>query len=66
MRYTVDADLCVGHGRCWTVASAVYTADDEGFNDLKGQLIAVEPGLADVARRGARNCPEGAIELSED
>lgn len=65
MKYRVDPQLCVGHGRCWTVANTVYDADDEGFNNSKGELVTVEAGLEDAARRGARSCPEGAIEIFE-
>lgn len=66
MKYQVDSELCAGHGRCWTVAAAVFEADDDGFEATRGSMVAVPDDLAEVARRGARSCPEGAIELYED
>ncbi|MGW5105912.1 ferredoxin [Nocardia sp. NPDC004123] len=66
MKYRVDQELCAGHGRCWTVATTVYEADDNGFASPVGELITVAAGLEDIARRGARSCPEGAIEVFDD
>lgn len=66
MKYRIDQELCAGHGRCWTVAGIVYDADDNGFAAPAGELITVPTGSEDIARRGARSCPEGAIEVFDD
>jgi ferredoxin len=59
MKVVVDADLCVGHGRCYVLAPDVFGTDDYGHAVV---LIAeVEGALADQARIGADNCPERAI-----
>jgi ferredoxin len=59
MKVVVDADLCVGHGRCYALAPDVFGTDDYGHAVV---LIAeVEGRLADQARIGADNCPERAI-----
>jgi ferredoxin len=59
MKVAVDADLCVGHGRCYALAPDVFGTDDYGHAVV---LIAeVEGTLADQARIGADNCPERAI-----
>jgi ferredoxin len=66
MKVKVDADLCVGHGRCYTVAPSVYEADAEGFNSGRDAVIDVAPGEEDAARVGAKSCPERAITVIED
>ena len=61
-RVRVDADLCTGHGRCYTLAPDVFDADEVGHcvvlaEDISGELEA-------QARTGEQNCPEQAITLS--
>lgn len=63
MEFRADPDLCVGHGRCWTVAADVYDADDDGFVIPRGVQVSVPPASEDLARKGARSCPEGAIDV---
>jgi ferredoxin len=56
----VQDDICVGHGRCYVLASDVFGADDFGHC----VVLVREPGderLAEQARLGAANCPEQAI-----
>ena len=31
MKLTIDAAMCTGHGRCYTLAPDLLTYDDEGF-----------------------------------
>ena len=63
MRVSVDANLCVGHGRCYALGPDVFGADDYGHCEI---LVAeVDGALAEQARIGAENCPERAITLSE-
>jgi len=64
MRVRVDRDKCTGHGRCYALAPDVYEADDEGFCVIPNEQVPGE--LADAARRAALNCPEDAIEITED
>jgi len=61
MKIRIDADLCTGHGRCYSLAPAVFDCDDEGF----GQVISedVPPDLEADARRAVANCPERAISI---
>jgi ferredoxin len=61
MRVRVDADLCVGHGRCYALAPDVFATDDYGHAYVI--VEDVEGALADQARAGAENCPERAITL---
>lgn len=65
MRVHVDTERCQGHNRCYAIAPDLFDVDDLGYahelND--GQ---VPPGQEDQARLAAANCPELAIEISED
>ena len=64
MRIKVDAQLCSGQGRCYTVSPELFQSDDEGF---------VRPERHRVRRRRPRtrmrrelavaSCPEGAISV---
>lgn len=64
MRIEVDANLCTGHGRCYSLAPEVYEADDEGYCATRS--LEVPPELERAARLGASNCPEGAITVIEN
>jgi ferredoxin len=64
MKVQVDLELCVGHGRCYMLAPEVFDEDDRGHCLLRFENVP--PELEDRARMGETNCPEGAIELSED
>jgi ferredoxin len=63
MRYSIDGDLCTGHGRCYSLAPGVFEADDDGFNAERGSEGEVEPGREDTAVLGAESCPEQAIRI---
>ncbi len=41
MKLTVDADRCMGHGRCYTVAPDLLTYDEEGFVTIRGVVIDI-------------------------
>lgn len=58
----VDADRCVGHGRCYTLAPKVFDADDVGHAVVITEEVWGE--LETEGRDAERNCPEGAITLS--
>jgi ferredoxin len=60
MRVTIDTQRCTGHGRCYTVAPALFTDDERGF----GQVIGdgeVPPGHEDMGRSAVDACPEQAV-----
>jgi ferredoxin len=65
MRIRVDANLCTGHGRCYTVAPELLSYDDEGFVTIRGTAIEVPPDQMDAAREAMNSCPEGAITLED-
>ena len=66
MKLSVQADLCRGHGRCYTLApDLLQDDDDEGYVSVRGQVIDVPAGLMDHARDAAASCPERAIAIHE-
>ncbi|MGE3621071.1 MAG: ferredoxin [Acidimicrobiia bacterium] len=63
MKITVDAVLCSGHGRCYSVAPDLLEPDDEGFVSIRGASLDVPVGMEDAARKAAGWCPERAITI---
>ena len=64
MKIKVDHTKCQGNARCWALAAQVYTLDDSGYI-VEGD-ITVPAGLEDLARRGARACPERALTVENE
>lgn len=63
MKVNVDRETCMGHGMCNTIAPEVYEISDDGFNEMG--TFEVPAGKEAVAARGARSCPERAIQTTE-
>ncbi len=61
MFLSIDADKCMGHGRCYSVAPDLLTDDEEGFVAQRGQLVELPDELADQAQDAVFACPESAI-----
>ena len=61
MKVRVDADLCVGHGRCYVLAPDVFGTDEFGHSIVLVEQVS--DSLATQARLGADNCPEQAITI---
>jgi ferredoxin len=61
-RVVVDPDLCVGHGRCYTLAPDVFDADECGHSIVRVQDVSGK--LEEQAVTAEQNCPERAITLS--
>lgn len=59
----MDPDQCTGHGRCYTLAPAVYEADEDGYCATRS--VHVPPDLEQQAIVGVRSCPERAIRVAE-
>ena len=66
MKLSVSAELCRGHGRCYTLAEDLLEDDDDGFVTVRGLIIDVPDDQVDDARNAAGSCPERAITLLED
>jgi len=63
MRIKFNADYCCGNARCAAKAPEVYDLDDMGHCLPKYDVVPEE--LLAAARKGADNCPESAIEITE-
>lgn len=63
VKVTVDTTTCTGHGRCYSLAPAVFESDDEGHSVLL--VETVEGELLVAAQRAAANCPERAISVGD-
>jgi ferredoxin len=61
-RVSVDADRCVGHGRCYMLAPDIFDADEVGHSIVRVEEVSGE--LEKQAVIGEQNCPEQAISLS--
>ena len=64
MKIRIDKDRCVGHARCAAIAPDIYPLNDDGY--IAVSEIDVPPGQEQLARRGARACPERIIVVEED
>lgn len=64
MKVTIDRGLCQGHGRCYALAPAVFTCDDEGDGEVIGDGV-VPPADEPAARLAADSCPEYAIGVTD-
>ncbi len=64
MKVRVIGGKCSGHARCAAIAPEVFVLNDDGYLDIDETVVASE--LEALARRGARACPERAIEVIED
>ncbi len=64
MKTRVDSALCVGHGRCYEIAPAVFTDDERGHCIVISETVP--PEHKDQARRAQANCPERAISIDPD
>jgi ferredoxin len=64
MRVVIERSRCVGHARCNKVAEQLYPLDETGYIATDGFRVAGPD--ADLARRGARACPERIISVEEN
>lgn len=64
MKIKIDKEHCVGNARCAAISEVLYELDEDGY--IAVTEIDVPPGMEDLARRGARACPERIIEIIED
>ncbi|MYM64037.1 ferredoxin [Pseudomaricurvus sp. HS19] len=64
MKIRIDKDACVGNARCAAISEVLFQLDDEGY--IAVSEIDVPEGMEELARRGARSCPEKIIEIIEE
>jgi ferredoxin len=63
MKVRLDATRCVGHGRCYELAPAVFVEDPDGRARLLG--AEVPAGQERAVQLAVANCPEGALRIDE-
>jgi ferredoxin len=64
MKIRIDKARCVGNARCAAVSEKLFPLDEGGY--IAVEEIDVPPGMEEIARRGARACPERIIIVDED
>lgn len=64
MKIRIDKAKCVGNARCAAVSETLFPLDEDGYIALSE--IDVPPGQEQLARRGARACPERIIVVDDD
>jgi ferredoxin len=60
VKVSIENSKCQGHGRCYDLAPALFTEDDEGY----GVVVrdgSVAPEHEPAARLAEANCPEQAV-----
>jgi ferredoxin len=57
--FEIDRDLCVGHGRCYTLLAAAFYPDDMGHGFVKDEFDPAD--LPSDPMTIVTACPEGAI-----
>jgi ferredoxin len=65
VKVQIDHERCQGHGRCYDLAPGLFGDDDEGYGTVLGDGT-VPRGQERAARLAVLNCPERAVELSEE
>lgn len=64
MKIRINKAACVGNARCAAVSEELFPLDEDGY--IAVEEVNVPPGQEDLARRGARACPERIIIIEED
>ena len=65
LKVRVDRDKCQGHNRCKALAPELFELDEYGNAREVGDGC-VPPGLEEKAYLAKANCPEFAVEVTED
>jgi len=65
LRVRVDRERCQGHARCFALAPELFALDEFGNGRERGAGV-VAAALEDKARLAQANCPELAIEVTEE
>ena len=63
MKIKINKASCVGNARCAAVSEKLFPLDEDGY--IAVEEVDVPPGMEDLARRGARACPERIIVIEE-
>jgi ferredoxin len=61
MKILVNREKCAGHARCNATSPELFRLDDDGYIGIES--FGGKPGEEEMARRGARACPERALKV---
>lgn len=64
MKIRIERPACVGNARCAAVSGELYPLDEDGYIASDG--FDVPEGQEQLAKNGARACPERIIFVIED
>jgi ferredoxin len=64
MKILINKAACAGNARCAAVSEQLFPLDEDGY--IAVTEVDVPPGMEELARRGARACPERIIVIEED
>jgi ferredoxin len=64
VKVSIDAEICQGQGRCFSIAPEIFTFDDLGNGVVIGDGTLTKQTL-EFARLAQSNCPEHAIFIEE-
>jgi ferredoxin len=64
VRVVIDAELCQGQGRCFSIAPKIFDFDDLGNGVVLGNG-SLTPETLELARLAQANCPEHAIFIED-
>jgi ferredoxin len=65
VKIRVDPDKCQGHARCAAILPELFSLDDYGLSSVAGDGT-VPPEYEHKARLAVANCPEYAVEITEE
>jgi ferredoxin len=64
MKVRVDPQVCAGFGVCLGFSTEVFELHDDGYAIVRVSEVPQE--LEDAVRAAVRQCPSGAISVSDD
>jgi ferredoxin len=64
MKIRINKSACVGNARCAAVSEQLFPLDDDGY--IAVEEVDVPAGMEELARKGARACPERIIVIEEE
>ena len=64
MKIRINKSACVGNARCAAISPELFPLDDDGY--IAVEEVIVPAGMEQLARRGARACPEKIIVIEDD
>jgi ferredoxin len=64
VKIRINKSACVGNARCAAVSEQLFPLDDDGY--IAVEEVDVPAGMEDLARKGARACPERIIVIEEE